>query len=552
MVKAKSRSGSKEQSALLIKDNHTGEIGVCFLDGPAEYINEMFAKGPSKTIYGELESKEISRLLNLHGASVYTDDLEKTTPVNEQQLRAIYPHAVPSKMTDPLTRVDKTRIHDNVRRDGATKRVLLFIAYFMMPEPPVLTIGLNRKFATKQREKEQLSIIQDDPDYLDILEELMNRDDECDLYTRQIELVFAAHAYGRAVQVKQYDTRGYPKRLIPLSSPRLGRVWVDKYSWEFLGVEYNDYTRDKRILMAKDIIHYEIDDFQTTPNSRYYGMSILEPTMAIGERNRAANEIAIPEIMKRMFAPLMLVKSKSKSQAKLTQIRDAWKSGKTVFYNSDLEIVVVALPHDLEKLRDTVQEGSKQVFRDATVPLGVGWQDDQNRATFEGSVLQWYESVLSFKRSQFSNLFWRQWYKPQMEMMYQGRMAEKLSKEGGMMDYLVQKATQGTELPFRVNLDFKNVRTTGFLDTAAALAQFGDRRYLGRDQILEEAGFGKYIEQMNESPEASGMVPTFGQADNTMNGVPVPGNTNLATQGTSVFSKGLPTANTSSSDNYEG
>ena len=71
-------------------------------------------------------------------------------------------------------------------------------------------------------------------------------------------------------------------------------------------MEYNDYTTDKRILLAKDVLHYEENDFSITPNSRYYGMSLAEPSIAIGERNRAANEIAIPEIMKRYFTPLML------------------------------------------------------------------------------------------------------------------------------------------------------------------------------------------------------------------------------------------------------
>ena len=385
-----------------------------------------------------------------------------------------------------------------------------------------------------------------------MLEILMNRDEQIDIFTREIEMVFAGHGYGRSVLVKQYDAANCPKRLIPLSSPRLGRVWVDKNTWEFLGVEYNDYSTDKRILLAKDIIHYEIDDYQVTPNSRYYGMSTVEPTMAIGERNRAANEIAIPEVMKRMFAPLMLVQSKNKSQQKLQQIRDAWKSGKTVFYNSDMTITVVPIPHDLEKLRDTVMEGAKQIFRDCTVPLVVAFQDEQNRATAEASIIQWYESVLSFKRTQLNNVMWRQWYKPQLEYIFEQRMADKIAVEGGVMNYLVAKATGQEQmiLPFKVEMQFKNVKTTTFLDTFAALAQFGDRRYLTPDMIRDEAGLGKYNEEM-AAEELTKSTPNalFSQVDQTMN-APT-GITNLSTQSTSTFNKGLPTSSTSRSDNYQ-
>lgn len=526
----------------VVEDRKTGELGICFLDGASEYFEEKFSKSPSKTEYGEIESK----LMGGAAQEVAQQDLDKMTPINERQMKSIYPHATAMKMRDPLTTIDKTRIHDNIRRDGATKRALLFLTYFMMPEPPLLTIALNRKYATKQRELEQLTLIQDNPEYLDILEEMMNRDDDIDLYTREIELVFAAHGYGRAVQVKQYDQTGYPKRLIPLSSPRLGNVWIDKYSHDFLGVEYKDYPTDKRILVAKDIIHMEVDDYGVTPNARYYGMAAAETCMSIGERNRAANEIAIPEIMKRMFAPLMLVQSKSTTQQKLQQIRDAWKSGKTVFYNKDLTITVVPIPHDLEKIRDTVIEGDKQIFRALTVPLGVGWQDDQNRATFEGSIIQWYSSVLGFKRSQLDNIMWRQYYKPQLEMTYENRLATKLSVDGGMQDYLLAKAKGISEgIPFRVKLEFKNVKTTGFLDTAAALAQFGDRKYLLPDMIRDEAGLGKYNEEMNEADLAIGsapIVPTFTGTDQTMNGPTAPNTgTDLGTQANSAFSKGLPT-----------
>jgi len=442
---------------------------------------------------------------------------------------------------------------------------LFLLSIFTLGAENTITLGLSRKYANKQREEEHMREIQDNPQYLDILEDLMNRDEDVDLHTRQLELLFAGAAFGRSVQVKQYDQANMPCRLIPLSSPRLGRVWVDKYSWEFLGVEYNDYTTDKRILLAKDVLHYEENDFSITPNSRYYGMSLAEPSIAIGERNRAANEIAIPEIMKRYFTPLMKVMTHTKSQAKLNQIRDAWKSGKILFINDDIEVEVIPIQHDLEKVRDTVTEGAKQTYRNFSVPLAVAFQDEQNRATFEGSMLQWYEGPVAFRRSNFDNVIWRQWYKPQLELIFKQNELAKLTGTDYIMSIMndtvkEQQATptnplQKPQLPFRIVTEYTNIKTVGFLDKLAGLAQFYDRKLLNGDITREEAGLGKYNDEMAEEAMAAQQMANnmfTQQQQQASNLRPFAGvgqqANDLTTQSTSNFNKGLPTKSNSSSE----
>jgi hypothetical protein len=552
----------KEDSAVIIKDRKSKKSNplVAFLEGPTQVLEEVFSKAPEKTAWGE------EMLGSLTGAAY--EELDKLMPVSEKQLKNIFPRATPTRMVDPLKTVDKTRIHDNVRRDGSTFMALFLLSIFTLGAENPITLGLNRKYANKQREEEAMNEIQDNPAYLDLLEDLMNRDEDVDLHSRQLELLFAGAAFGRAVQVKQYDQQNLPCRLIPLSSPRLSRVWVDKYSWEFLGVEYLDYTTDKRILLAKDLIHYEENDFSITPNSRYYGMSLAEPSIAIGERNRAANEIAIPEIMKRYFTPLMKVTTHTKSQQKLNQIRDAWKSGKILFINDDIEVDVIPIQHDLEKVRDTVTEGAKQIYRNFSVPLAVAFQDEQNRATLEGSMLQWYEGSIAFRRSNFDTVMWRQWYKPQLETIFENRLAEKIANIDGIFNYMEQTVNQNsnfaqqkkTPLPFRIKTEYVNIKTVGFLDKLAGLAQFFDRKLLNADLTREEAGLGKYNDEMAEEElnrqqmandmftqqqnMQSALRPFAGQQGQPQEGQP----SNLDTQSTSNFTGGLPTKSTQSSE----
>jgi len=543
-----------EKEVIAVKTKNRNNPLVAFLDGPTQLIEELFSKAPEKTSWAEQA---------LTGAAY--NELDKLEPITEKQLKSVFPRATATRMTDPLKTVDKTRIHDNIRRDGSTFMALFLLSIFTLGAENTITLGLSRKYANKQREEEHMREIQDNPQYLDILEDLMNRDEDVDLHTRQLELLFAGAAFGRSVQVKQYDQANMPCRLIPLSSPRLGRVWVDKYSWEFLGVEYNDYTTDKRILLAKDVLHYEENDFSITPNSRYYGMSLAEPSIAIGERNRAANEIAIPEIMKRYFTPLMKVMTHTKSQAKLNQIRDAWKSGKILFINDDIEVEVIPIQHDLEKVRDTVTEGAKQTYRNFSVPLAVAFQDEQNRATLEGSMLQWYEGPVAFRRSNFDNVMWRQWYKPQLEAIFKQNELAKLTGTDYIMSIMndtvkEQQATptnplQKPQLPFRIVTEYTNIKTVGFLDKLAGLAQFYDRKLLNGDITREEAGLGKYNDEMAEEAMAAQQMANnmFSQQQQMASnlrpfaGVGQQAN-DLTTQSTSNFNKSLPTKSNSSSE----
>lgn len=455
-------------------------------------LENLLSRSPSKTDWAEKM---------LQGGSEY--ELEKLEPLSETELRRFFPHATATAMKDPLTQADKQRIHDNIRRDPYTAIALFTYSYCMLGPESMITMGLNRKYANEQRKKDHMAEIQNNPDYLDIIEDIMNRDDDMSLQTRKLELVFQGSAFGRSVAIKKYDKRMLPCKLIPLSPTRLGRVWVDR-DWTFLGVEYNDYSRDKRILLAKDIIHYENNDMMITPRSRYYGMSMLEPVMSIGERNRVANEIAMPEIMRKHWAPILLVKVNTGSQTKINQIRDIFSMpGKTQVYNDEIEVTQVALQHDLEKLMLAVENGGKDINRACTVPQGIGWSYDPNHATMENSLLAWYNGVLAFKRSHFDIVMWDQFYKPQLEQIFNERMINKIPDTGGLVDYLVQNAPNQEKppLPFRIVTEFKNIKTTGFLELSSALLGWEAANIISKEIARTEGGLGQYNDDMAEQEQ---------------------------------------------------
>ena len=500
----------------IVQEKETRKPLMLLFDGKDSALEDYFTKAPEKTGWSE---DVLNQLKGAASTNEYyaQDYLDKIDPLTESQLKSIYPNASPTVMLDPLKATTKTRLHDNVRRDGSTFRGLLFLVYFLLGKEISLVFDVNRKFANAKRRDEELKAIEENGDYLAILEDLMNRDDDVDLFNRMAELVFSAEAFGRSVQIKKYDKKGFPCELIPLSSPRLGRVFVDRKTWRFLGVEYLDYPKSNNILPYKDIIHHEVNDFHITPNSRYFGIPSIESTMSIGERNRSANEIAVPEIMKRMFAPLQLVKTNTKSEAKLLEIKNKWRPGKTLFINDDIEVTVVPLQHDLEKIQTAVMEGSKDIYRGLTVPLVVAFQDEQNRATAEETMNQWYESVLAFKRNQLNNLMWLQWYKPQLMKIFEDRTMERVALEGNALSYLMDKARNPEQyeiLPFRVRLEFANVNPTSKIEIAKSVLGAFDRNLLSPEITRKELGYGQYEQDMKAYELAKTAAPTLMPSQN--------------------------------------
>lgn len=176
-----------------------------------------------------------------------------------------------------------------------------------------------------------------------------------------------------------------------------------------------------------------------------------------------------------MWAPIMLVKSMARSQQTMRQLRDDFQTGKTLFFNDDIEVTVIPLQHDLEKLMTTTKENEKAIFRGFTVPVGASFEDDPNRATLEKSLQAWYDGPLRFKRALFDQVMWKQWYKPQVEKML----------------------PVGSEIPFRIVTEYENIRTDSFLDTSSSLLGWFNSGLINGDIARTEGNLGKWNDDMN-------------------------------------------------------
>jgi hypothetical protein len=243
---------------------------------------------------------------------------------------------------------------------------------------------------------------------------------------------------------------------------------------------------------------------------------MLEPMMSIGERNRVINDIAIPELTRKYWAPLYLVKVNTGSQTKLNEVRTAISNpGKHFVHNTDIEVTQMDIIPHLDMLASCLENGNKDNFRGMTVPQGIGWPEDPNHATMENSLLAWYNGILAFKRSQFDEVMWDQWYKPQLQLIWGEREMSKFSVAAipEQVNLLVQRAEAARydalgkpQLPFRITTEFKNIKTTGFLELSSALLGWQAAGIINNEIALKEGGLGQYIDDMAEEKEKEVML----------------------------------------------
>jgi hypothetical protein len=176
--------------------------------------------------------------------------------------------------------------------------------------------------------------------------------------------------------------------------------------------------------------------------------------------------------------------------------------GKTQIFNDDIEVTQIDVVPHLDMLNAALENGNQDNFRGMTVPQGIGWPEDPNHATMENSLLSWYNGVLAFKRSHLDSVLWLQLYKPQLKQIWSERQMATMVDQAAMYNGLMQRAENDAlgrpQLPFRITTEFKNIKTTGFLELSSALLGWQAAGIITNEIALKEGGLGQYVDDMAE------------------------------------------------------
>jgi len=443
---------------------------------------------------------------------------------DEKRFLAIHPEAI--AITPQYKRDFLARIHDNVWRDGATNRSLLFLLTFMLGKKTSLTMRVPRAFASPQKEQEELDRLMKDQANLDMLDELAEIDRTCFLRQRLKDLVFQGHAVGRSVCVKKYNSEYIPEFLIPLSSLSLGNWYVDKRNYQPLAVEYKEFDPKNSIILVKDIIHYEVNNYHFTPNKFWMGRSSIEHLVTVTEGNRITNEIAVPEISKRSFAPIQIIQTNMKSDAKISQLQEGLDPLKTIVINGEmLEVKTIDLQVKIMDLIEKTKETDKKIYRDLTIPLVVAFQDEQNRSTAQYALNQWTVSVLEDKRTDLQEVLDRDWYRPNIQAILRKQNYDKFLNQARQdlvrtplnTTALDQQRryilTAPVQIPFDVVVVYENHNFDTFIEKTASVTTLKREGFINVPIGLEMLGLQKYIAQMKQfaTEQSDGNMDIFNQ-----------------------------------------
>lgn len=490
------------------QENLTQFYNVDFKFNPerTEYFKNMIDSF-KRNRHGELVPKKNSKLV----ASAETiKNATGSELIDYDKLISIYGEDNVAQFRPTYDSITLARLHDNIRRDGATFRSLLFFVNFILGSDIELSMKLPRAFANQSRADKQLKILQQNETFLNLLDDLAEQDRIVDQKTNLEDLLFNGLGVGRSVIIKKTDQYGLTTDLLPLSSFSLGDVYVDVRNHKLLAVQYKDFETDHQLILAKDMVYFIPIPYHTTPWKKWFGHSILEPLMSITGSNRITYEIGIPEVSKRGYAPTQLIQTNFKSDAKMAEFQRSIDPLKTIVFNGPMPIKheIINPQVDVMQLVDKGKEIDKKVYRDTTVPLVVGFQDEQNRATAHYSLNQWTVSVLVFIRSRLNNTLGPQYYSPNLQALMKKQKIRKTETEmlyqSGNNTLYLNKIQENRENilkstipePFIVELHVKNISFDPFIEMSSAVISMVKAGGINWEIGLEMMGLEKYNERM--------------------------------------------------------
>jgi hypothetical protein len=485
-------------------------------------IDTIYTKAPLKTavslVNNTISLSQANRLRSTQSNEQVGLGGNSGIAISEEELKLKFPNAIAWE-GDPYDDLDKDQFHESTRTDGMVKRAIKFLITFIIgKDNPDTQLQTNLVYKSDDDKAQALKVIQNNDQYQVWKLTIDEIDDETDFYNRLKAALYNCLTYGRSVLVKLYNSNGLPVRVIPLSSRRLGKVWIDATTWEFLAVEYLDYPDERRLLLAENIIYFSLDDFNLTPNSLYYGTSLIEPVAWISEANRVMHQKDIPEIVEKFWAPSNLVESFSMDDEENKSIIDAIEPGRNVLVRGGAKIQQVRYDAPIEDIVKLSDLQNMKILRDMSVPLlAGGFENIQNRAVALTVVQQWGESTPKEYREWLQGILEKQWYEPNLQTIVnrdvqqcEGCIFEMLgitkpnleiddsqkTQEQIMEERKSFDLTGRIKFPFKIGVLFSEIIVDTFLDRTAAVVSLHKEGIINEDIALDLANLDKYREEM--------------------------------------------------------
>jgi len=386
-------------------------------------------------------------------------------------------------LTDPYMPADKFRFEDAYRADGMVRRCINLIVKYALGRRTKNVIDITEEFAPAAAEDRAAAL----NDYLSDQEQnqiitfvdSVNR--KVNFHPKVQAAFTQSKVGGRAALLIQSDAQGVPENVKILNWKKLGTVYIDKDTWEFLGVGYADLPEGE-VYEAKHLIYFVNHDYHITPDSFLYGLSDLEPVMHVSETNRMLNEIDIKEGARSGWAPSGLIRFKSDISAEdARRFVRRFMPGTLNSTTHEIELHQFDLKLDFNALIGARDANDRYIARVLNVPNPlIGFEAITNRATLQSILEAWQDSDLANDRTMLQNVLEPQWLNKLLAIKYS--QIKKLKEPIGLKGY-------SSLLPVKIKLEFENITFNTLEELAKAVVPLREHNLITTKKAAQILGF---------------------------------------------------------------
>ena len=340
---------------------------------------------------------------------------------DDKDIRRILGPNVSSAFKPTYSFEELIRFHESWREDGITSMAVEVLAQAILGDHFRTVIDVNDEFDSTDERKATLEALKSNEKLKSFKREIdiINKDTKAT--TNFKALFIQAAVFGSDAAIIERDpTTDLPIALKILPAMSLGRRFVDKRSWQLIGLEYLDYKFPQSILKSEDIFYIALRNYHMSPGTYHYGYSLFEKIISLSETNRVINQRNLPETNFRLWSPMLLIKmpnNVNQSVMKTMQDDIANGAGNAIVTNQQVTIDPVVINVSLQEMTSERSQNNLEIIRQLQMPELLYNPDVMNRATSQELMEAWNVFVLQPYQNWLADIIQEQWIDPILETL---------------------------------------------------------------------------------------------------------------------------------------
>jgi len=340
---------------------------------------------------------------------------------DDKDIRRILGPNVSSAFKPTYSFEELIRFHESWREDGITSMAVEVLAQSILGDHFRTVIDVNEEFDNADEHKATLDALKSNEKLKSFKREIdiINKDTKAT--TNFKALFIQAAVFGSDAAIIERDPKtDLPTALKILPAMSLGRRFVDKRSWQLIGLEYLDYKFPQSILKSEDIFYIALRNYHMSPGTYHYGYSLFEKIISLSETNRVINQRNLPETNFRLWSPMLLIKMPNNvNQSIMNKLQDdvANGAGNAIVTNQQVNIDPVVINVSLQEMTTERSSNNLEIIRQLQMPELLYNPDIMNRATSQELMEAWNVFVLQPYQNWLSDIIQEQWIDPILETL---------------------------------------------------------------------------------------------------------------------------------------